>query len=69
MTIKGLLTVITPEDYELLTYALEQGLDNTFIEYRPGKFVGVNIIPELMPHLIIEQTAGHYSAGKIERKS
>jgi hypothetical protein len=67
MTIKILLRFLSDDDRELLSYAFEHGLTNQFVEYRPGRFVGVNIIPELMPNLVIEQTAGAYSAGAIEK--
>jgi hypothetical protein len=67
VTIKMILSQLAREDSELLSYAMETGLTNQFVEYRPGRWVGVNIIPELMPHLVVEKTAGIYAAGAILR--
>lgn len=69
MSIKSILRLLSHEDGELLSYALESGLTNQFVEYQPGRFVGVNILPELMPNLVIDQTAGLFSAGTIHRET
>lgn len=65
MSIRSILAMLPQQDYELLTYAHEEGLTNQYVEYRPGRFVGVNVLPELMPHLVVEKTAGAYSAGSV----
>jgi hypothetical protein len=63
--IKHILERLNSQDALLLRYAMEQGLTNQYVQYRRGFFVGVNIIPELMPNLYITETAGVYSAGEI----
>lgn len=67
MSIKVILSQLSRQDSELLSYAMETSLTNQFVEYRPGRWVGVNILPDLMPHLVVEKTAGHYSSGTIDR--
>ena len=67
MSIKAILSQLSRDDSELLSYAMETRLTNQFVEYRPNRWVGVNILPNLMPHLVVEQTAGMYSAGTIVR--
>lgn len=67
MSIKVILSQLSRDDSELLSYAMETCLTNQFVEYRPNRWVGVNILPDLMPHLVVEQTAGMYSAGTIVR--
>lgn len=65
MTIREVLSQLRLEDLELLRYAREAGLDNQFVEYQPGRFVGVNILADFMPQLAIEQNAGPFSEGVI----
>ena len=65
MTIREILKSLPPADAELLRYGVEAGLTNQLVEYAPGRFVGVNIIPESMPHLVVEQTANAYAEGRI----
>lgn len=64
-SIKSILSMLNPEQKEQLRYAFEQCLINQFVEYAPGRFVGVNI--QNLPHLHIEQVAGLYSSGSISQ--
>ena len=64
-SIKSIISMLTIEQKQQLHYAFEQSLMNQFIEYAPGKFVGVNI--KNLPHLHIEQVAGLYSSGTISQ--
>jgi hypothetical protein len=63
VTIRRILGGLRPADRALLDYALEAGLTNWTVRYRPGRWVGVNILPDTMPHLVVEQTAGAFAAG------
>lgn len=65
MTIREILSQLRPEDQELLRYAREAGLDNQIVEYVPGRFIGVNILADFMPQLVIEQNAGPFFEGAI----
>lgn len=64
MTIKQILQRLSPANLELLEYAREQGITNMLVTYAPGRWVGVNILPEVMPRLRVEQTAGIYAEGE-----
>lgn len=63
MNIKQILASLTQAQRTQIDYAFENGLINQFIEYAPGRFIGVNI--QNLSNLQIEQTAGLYSAGTI----
>lgn len=62
-SIKTILSTLEQKKKDQIQYAFEQGLVNQYVEYEPGRFIGVNI--QNLPNLIIEQTAGSYSAGSI----
>lgn len=62
-SIKALLARLDPKKKEQLTYAFEEGLTNQYVEYEPGRFIGVNI--DGLHNLNIEQEAGVWSSGTI----
>ena len=62
-SIRTILAMLEPTKKSQLQYAFEEGLVNQYVEYEPGRFIGVNI--QSLPNLNIEQTAGSYSAGVI----
>lgn len=53
--------MLGPEDKAKLDYAFENELSNQWVEYSPGRFIGVNI--NGLQNLIVEQTAGLYAEG------
>lgn len=65
-SIKSILAMLHPEHKKHLDYAFEHGLPNQYVEYSPGHFVGVNI--QNLPNFNIEQTAGFYASGTIEKE-
>ena len=64
MTISDILKQLPKEDRTLLNYAFEHGLSQ-YVEYTPGKFVGVNIAKENFKNLTHETVAGNWSKGEI----
>lgn len=63
MTIKSIIDALEPEDRRRLLHAF----DNTFsqfVEYAPGKFIGVHI--QNIPSLEIEIEVGDWSIGIIK---
>lgn len=63
-SIKEILSDLPDSDKERLYYAFEQALNNEYVEYMKGRFIGVNIDPN-MSNLVIDQVAGAYSEGRI----
>lgn len=62
-SIRAILAMLDVKKREQLQYAFEEGLTNQYVEYAPGRFIGVNV--SNMPNLQIEQTVGAWSSGVI----
>lgn len=63
MTISSILARLDKTKRTQIDYAFEEGLINQYVEYEPGRFIGVNI--QHLPHLLVEQIAGCYAEGSI----
>jgi hypothetical protein len=62
LTIDQIVHHLCFRDKQFLRAAFRAEIQNQFIEYEPGKFIGVYINH---PHLHIEQKAGFWSAGTL----
>lgn len=63
MSIRDIINALSLEDRKGLMYAFEEGI-SSYIEYKEGLFVGVNIKDE---KLSIEKQEGQWSKGTILR--
>lgn len=66
MQLKDILQSLPQAHREQLMYAFENSISNQYVEYRPGKFIGVNIEGKLFQ---IEQRAGVWSSGTLVRST
>ena len=62
--IKEILDTLKPEEYRQLMHAFEHQFEQ-HIEFKPGKFVGVNI--RTQRNFSIKKTIGAWSIGDIKR--
>lgn len=63
MSIRDILTALTPAEKATLDYAREYGISQ-FVRYGNGKFIGVNA--ERISYLSIEEKAGDWAIGTIK---
>jgi hypothetical protein len=66
VTIKETLNKLSESQKRQLSYAFENEFTQ-FVEYEPGKFVGVNV--NHLKHLQVESSAGAWSTGSIKGKN
>lgn len=62
ISIKELLGLLNKNEQATLYYAYQHGISQ-FVEYTPGRFIGVHA--ERIPRLHIEQVRGQWSSGSI----
>ena len=67
-SIKEILSSLSKNDARHIQYAFNNNISNTYIEYTPGRFIGVHIRDSLTS-VQIEQRAGYYSEGSIVRNA
>lgn len=65
MSIRDVLTALSPSEKATLDYAREYGLSQ-FIRFGDNRFIGVNA--ERISYLVIEEKAGDWSIGTIKAK-
>lgn len=61
-TITEIFREISDVERSMLMYAFEEGQIDFYIEYTPGRFIGVDVGSS---ELTIEQISGHFSEGYI----
>lgn len=63
-SLRSILAMLPKNDRQYLQVAFDNEIPNKWVEYEPGRFIGVNITD--LSILVVEETAGYYAAGSIK---